>query len=437
VSASMTLLVMGCGVLLALAVRGRLTRARQAGYEAFTASSDLHAATSDFLESMKIAKAYGAEERHADEFSRLSHTVGNVGRMAASAAADTRLWLNIGSAALLAIIVYVAHSVAGMAPASLFLLMFLFARLVPRVTSLYDKLQSCVVELPGFEAVAAAEARALAAAEPRVDQDREVSLVGSIDLVDLSFSYDASGTPVVLDHVRLSLAARETTAIVGPSGAGKSTMADLLMGLVTPTAGAVTIDGAELTADALRSWRRQIGYVPQETLLFHDSVRANLLWANPEATEDDIWRALASAAADDFVRALPNGLETVLGDRGVLVSGGERQRLSLARALLRRPRILILDEATSSLDSENERRIQDAIERLHEQITIVVITHRLSTIRNADRIHVLDHGRLVESGTWNSLLASPDGRFRALCAAQGVDLDAVAGDLASRRSSAR
>ena len=192
-----------------------------------------------------------------------------------------------------------------------------------------------------------------------------------------------------------------------------------------------------LTADALRSWRRQIGYVPQETLLFHDSVRANLLWANPGATEEDIWRALASAAADDFVRALPNGLETVLGDRGVLVSGGERQRLSLARALLRRPRILILDEATSSLDSENERRIQDAIDRLHEQITIVVITHRLSTIRNADRIHVLDHGRIVESGTWNSLLASPDGRFRALCAAQGVDLDAVASDLTSRHSSAR
>jgi ATP-binding cassette subfamily C protein len=270
-----------------------------------------------------------------------------------------------------------------------------------------------------------------------VDQHREISLVGSIDLADLSFSYEASGIPVVLDHVGLSLAARETTAIVGPSGAGKSTMADLLMGLVTPTAGAITIDGAPLTADALRSWRRQIGYVPQETLLFHDSVRANLLWANPGATEEDIWRALASAAADDFVRALPNGLETVLGDRGVLVSGGERQRLSLARALLRRPRILILDEATSSLDSENERRIQDAIDRLHEQITIVVITHRLSTIRNADRIHVLDHGRIVESGTWNSLLVSPEGRFRALCAAQGVDLDAVAGDLTSRHASTR
>jgi ATP-binding cassette subfamily C protein len=177
--------------------------------------------------------------------------------------------------------------------------------------------------------------------------------------------------------------------------------------------------------------------VPQETLLFHDSVRVNLLWANPAATEDDIWRALTSAAAADFVRALPKGLETVLGDRGVLISGGERQRLSLARALLRQPSLLILDEATSSLDSENEQRIQDAIERLHEQITIVVITHRLSTIRNADRIHVLDHGRVVESGTWRTLLATPDGRFRALCAAQGIDLDTVSGDLSPRHASAR
>jgi ATP-binding cassette subfamily C protein len=431
VSATMTFLVMGCGAVLALSVRGRLARARKTGYESFRASTALHAATSDFLESMKIAKAYGAEDRHAEEFSRLSRTVGELGRAAADAAADTRLWLAVGSAALLAVIVYVAQAVLAMPPASLFLLMFLFARLVPRVTGLYDKAQSCAVELPGFEAVEHAEASARAAAEPRVEQHREIALARSIDLADVSFSYDPSGTPLVLDRVRVSLKARETTAIVGPSGAGKSTIADLLMGLVTPARGAVLIDGVQLAPDALRSWRAQIGYVPQDTLIFHDTIVANLRWANPNATDDEVWQALASAAADDFVRALPNGLQTVLGDRGVLISAGERQRLSLARALLRRPRVLILDEATSSLDSENERRIQDAIDRLHEQITIVVITHRLSTIRNADRIHVIDHGSVVESGTWHALLSAPDGRFRALCAAQGVDLDSVAGDLAS------
>jgi ATP-binding cassette, subfamily C, bacterial len=236
----------------------------------------------------------------------------------------------------------------------------------------------------------------------------------------------------VLSHVHLTVAARETTAIVGPSGAGKSTIADLLMGLVTPGSGLVTVDGVPLSPEVLRSWRTQIGYVPQETLIFHDTVLANLQWANPDANDEDIWRALALAAADDFVRTLPEGLRTVLGDRGVLVSGGERQRLSLARALLRRPSLLILDEATSSLDSENERRIQAAIEGLHEQITIVVITHRLSTIRNADLIHVIDNGRVVESGSWEAL-ASSGGRFRALCEAQGVPLRTF--DAAMPRSS--
>ena len=130
------------------------------------------------------------------------------------------------------------------------------------------------------------------------------------------------------------------------------------------------------------------------------------------------------AAADEFVAALPLGLDTIIGERGVLVSGGERQRLSLARALVRRPSILVLDEATSSLDSENERRIQDAITALHNQMTIVVITHRLSTIRDADVIHVLEASRLIESGTWRELLGRPAGRFRDLCRAQRIDLDA-------------
>ena len=142
---------------------------------------------------------------------------------------------------------------------------------------------------------------------------------------------------------------------------------------------------------------------------------------DPEATEDELWQALASASADVFVSALPDGLDTLVGDRGVLVSGGERQRLSLARALLRRPSLLILDEATSSLDSENEARIQQAIDQLHRQVTIVIITHRLSTIRDADVIHVVDGGQLVESGSWNELIALRSGRFRALCRAQGID----------------
>jgi ATP-binding cassette, subfamily C, bacterial len=179
------------------------------------------------------------------------------------------------------------------------------------------------------------------------------------------------------------------------------------------------VDGAPLDGGRARAWRNQIGYVAQDTFLFNDTVQANLLWARPEATDEDINHALKLAAAEEFVSRLPDRVETVLGDRGVRLSGGERQRLALARALLRRPSLLILDEATSALDSENEKRIQNAIEELHGHMTILVITHRLSTIRRADVVYVLEQGRLVESGSWDALVQK-DRRFGALCRAQGI-----------------
>ncbi len=424
VSPLMTTLVMMCGALLALALRRQLVVAQRTGGGWASASTRLYAATFDHLDSMKMAKGYGAGRRHAERFAQLSSELSSAGRDATDATARTRQWVMMGSAVLLAGIVYVAQAVVRMSPASLFLLIFLFARLVPRVTSLYEKAQVLVVELPAFDLVMEAEANCLAAAEPEVRTHHPIAFERVIECRDVTFRYNDEGDQTALQDVSLTVAARSTTAIVGPSGAGKSTLADLLMGLVTPSAGAVSVDEVPLTPERLQSWRGHIGYVSQETFLFHDSVRANLLWAKPDASDEDVWHALDQAAAADFVQALPQGLDTVVGDRGVLLSGGERQRLSLARALLRRPQVLLLDEATSSLDSENERRIQAAIDRLHEQVTIIAITHRLSTIRNADLIYVVERGRVVESGSWSELLALPASRFRALCAAQGIDVAA-------------
>ena len=157
--------------------------------------------------------------------------------------------------------------------------------------------------------------------------------------------------------------------------------------------------------------------MPQETFLFNDTVRANLLWARPEATEENLRSALRMAAAERFVDKLPLGWDTLLGDRGVRLSGGERQRIALARAILRRPSLLVLDEATSSLDTENERLIQDAIEGLRGEVTILIIAHRLSTVRVADRIVVLREGRLVESGSWDELAGRERGAFKQLLTA--------------------
>ena len=422
VSPAMTLLVVTCGGLLALVLRAQLARARDAGVAYTGAWNRLYSATSDHLDSMKMAKGYGAEQRHADRFAELSLEVGQADIVANAASVTTRQWVAVGSAALLAFIVYVAQGVFQMPPASLFLLIFLFARLVPRVTAIYERLQVLALELPAFEAVLTSEAECLAAAEPEAASHEALDFTRTIECSNVTFGYREQDELPALRDVSLIIRAHATTAIVGPSGAGKSTFADLLMGLLSPSSGELLVDDVPLSPERLQAWRNQIGYVAQETFLFHDTVRANLVWASPGADDGAVWLALEQAAAADFVRALPAGLDTIVGDRGVLLSGGERQRLSLARALLRQPQLLILDEATSSLDSENERRIQAAIDHLHEQTTIVVITHRLSTIRNADMIYVVERGRVVESGSWPALLAGSVGRFRALCDAQGIEV---------------
>ena len=301
------------------------------------------------------------------------------------------------------------------------MLLLVFSRLVPRFSSALNSYQYFVGALPSYGNVMRRIAQCEAEADGGVAVDTSPpELRKAIRLGGVRFRYDMNAATHTIDDIDLDIPARNTTAIVGASGAGKSTIADLILGLIVPEAGDVRIDDAPLTPSLAYAWRSCVGFVPQDTFLLHDTVRANVLWAQPNASEQDVREALRQAAADTFVNQLPQGLDTKIGDRGVLLSGGERQRLALARALLRKPQLLMLDDATSALDSENEQRIRQAIADVHGQMTVVIITHRLSTIRDADVIHVLEAGRLVQSGTWNELLAVPSGRFRSLCAAQGA-----------------
>jgi ATP-binding cassette subfamily B protein len=227
---------------------------------------------------------------------------------------------------------------------------------------------------------------------------------GEVRFEGVRFGY-RDGQRAALDGVSFAAKPGELVALVGPSGAGKTTVTYLVPRFYDPQDGRVLIDGHDVRAVTLASLAAQVGMVTQDTYLFHDTVRANLLYAKPDATQLDIESACRAAHIHDFILSLPDGYDTVVGERGVKLSGGERQRVAIARAVLKDPRILILDEATSALDSTSERLIQEALEPLRRGRTTLAIAHRLSTILAADRIVVLDAGMLVEQGTHAELLA--------------------------------
>ncbi len=256
-------------------------------------------------------------------------------------------------------------------------------------------------------------------------------LQSGIRFQSLSFTYP-NHDKQVLKGVDLYLKKGTKLALVGASGAGKSTLADLLPRFYDPTGGSIKIDNYDLKELDISSFRRNLGIVSQDTFLFNATVRDNLLYGRPEATEDEIKDAMYRANALEFIEKLPKGLDTLIGDRGILLSGGQRQRLAIARALLQDPDILILDEATSALDTISERLVQKAIDELSRDRTTLVIAHRLSTVQNADLIAVLDQGCVVETGTHNELL-SKGGYYSQLCAIQFSEQ--VKDDLCSREFS--
>lgn len=237
------------------------------------------------------------------------------------------------------------------------------------------------------------------------------AIEGRIAFEDVSFSYDKNKK--VLQNVSFVAEPNQIVALVGASGAGKSTVANLICGFYSSDQGRITIDGVDLKTVRLNTYRPQLGVVLQDSFLFHGTIRENLTFAKPDASEEQILAACRDAHLSGFVERFPEMYDTVVGERGVKLSGGEKQRISIARALLVDPRILILDEATSNLDLESEQLIQSALANLMRNRTTIVIAHRLSTIKRADKIIVLDKGRIIESGT-HDLLYSIDGRYRQL-----------------------
>jgi ATP-binding cassette subfamily B protein len=249
--------------------------------------------------------------------------------------------------------------------------------------------------------------------EPSIKEKKNAKKIGDISkgisFSNVSFTYteseDGEEKEYVLDGIDFDIKLDETVAFVGKSGSGKTTLAKLLMRYYDVDEGSIEVNGIDVRDLKLKSLRKAIGLVPQDPTMFNETIKYNISYGNPDASMEEIKEAAKSVALDKFIETLPKGYDTVVGERGIKLSGGQRQRLAIARVMLENPEIIIFDEATSQLDSENEKAIQEAFDNLTEHKTTVVIAHRLSTIMHADKIVVFDEGKIVESGTHNDLMA--------------------------------
>lgn len=302
---------------------------------------------------------------------------------------------------LLCLAVYLGASVFAVPLERLLLLVGVFVRLMPTVVRIMAEAQDLPILLVTHDEVRRFIETCRSARERKGGAPAPTRLQRGLSLTDVTVKDDST---IILDRLSLRVPVGSFVALVGESGAGKTTIASTILGLTSPAAGSVSIDGLDLARMDLKSWRSRIGYVSQDTVVFGETIRANLLFAVQDADDTAMLAALDAAGVGDFVRSLPDGLNTYVGEGGSLISGGERQRIAIARALLRDPLLLILDEASSALDAEATEQMIATLEDLRGRRTLIVIAHDLDVIRTADTIYVVEKGRIIEEGTWSELV---------------------------------
>jgi subfamily B ATP-binding cassette protein MsbA len=366
------------------------------------------------LNCVRIIQAFGRETFEASRFNKTSDKVRRLFLKLALISMTTGPITEVLVAcvvALLAFLVNKSHVNVGILVGFLAILY----RLQPRLVGFVSALAS----LRGLHASIMAVSEALAPLSRPVSSNGKrqfLALRDRLQFESVSFTHQGASRPAI-SEVSFDAAQGNIIALVGPSGAGKSTFLDLLLRFYQPQSGNILADGIPIREFDLASWRARLAVVSQDPYIFDDTIRANILFGRPEASEADIVNAASLACADDFIRQLPSGYDTKVGERGMQISGGQRQRLALARALVRDPDILILDEATNALDTLTERDFQRALEQFARHRVVFVVAHRLATIENADRVVVFDGGRVVETGTPRTLLAA-GGCFSKLFLAQ-------------------
>ncbi|ANY78327.1 ABC transporter [Microvirga ossetica] len=393
-------------IVLPLVFSGRAVRRRSRAAQDRLADASAYAA--EAIGAVRTMQAFGMERLTASRFTAAAEEAFDAARLSTTMRALlTGAGIFLVSASVVGVLWYGAQDVlAGEMTGgrlSQFVLYAVFA------ASSLGQLSEVYGELA--QAAGAAERLGeILAAKPAVEAPRNPKPLpnpplGTVAFQDVHFSYPTRSEQRALHGLSFAVSSGERVAIVGPSGAGKSTILQLLLRFYDPQGGTIWVDGVPVAEADPFALRARMGLVPQEPTIFAESVLDNIRYGRPQAAEEDVRRAAELASADGFIRAMPQGYETMIGERGVTLSGGQRQRLAIARAILKDAPILLLDEATSALDAESERKVQTALDRLMEGRTTLVIAHRLATVRSADRILVMDQGRIVEEGTHEALLA--------------------------------
>ncbi len=414
-------LALGLGLALLLPLTHLNRRSVALGARMTATQQGLQAQIGELLAGLREHKMFGAEARCVEAFDAQALAQRETQLEFVRVGAAARLQFQLSAALSMALLAWLGIRHFALPPESLLALLVIVARLAPQLSALQQGAQQLLHMLPAYASLRRLEDACARAAEPAPGAHglAPLALGSGLRLEDIAFAHGGDDT-AALSAIDLHIPPQQTVALVGHSGSGKSTLADLLAGLLEPTRGRLLLDGQPMDASARVAWRGSVAYVPQETFLLHASIRDNLRWATAEADDAALTRALEQAAAGELVASLPDGLDTIVGERGMRLSGGERQRIALARALLGNPSLLILDEATSALDHANEQAIQAALEAIHGRLAVILIAHRLSTVRHADRVVVMDGGRIVEQGAWAVLAGRPDGHFARLLREQGI-----------------
>jgi ABC-type multidrug transport system fused ATPase/permease subunit len=407
VSPLLTAVALGLVLVVTFTIQPHIRRASRIGSSLVQRNHDLQTSSMESLLGIRTIQYFMLERIRGQHFDEAADSVSDahyqqdLNRTQSVLIQETFLFALVGT------IVYLGVAVLSLEFTLIIAVLFILYRMAPRITTLNMFRQAIAANMPAISAIKAI----------MDETSRPVIVSGTKDFVELKvgielrqvrFAYQTENP--VLENANFTIEKGQITALIGISGAGKSTLVDLILRFHDPVGGNILVDGVDLKEFTLESWRKSIGVVNQDIFLFNDSIFNNISMGLPDASKEQVVEAATGAFADEFIRQLPHGYDTPVGERGWNLSGGQRQRIALARAILRKPQILVLDEATSSLDAESEQLIQQYISDIRGKSTVIIVAHRLSTIETADKIVVLEDGRITDEGDWDSLLAK-DAKF--------------------------